>query len=205
MLLPDTSLFLWAPGESAESVLQPAAVLRVAGDRCIVELKDAESPFESGMDVLLYRQIRRAYMQQAAHVQRVHAARKRLLLQTRGEPVSAEGRDCYRVSTVTVDIHAKLGTEEGCRVLDLSATGLSILAVARHATGSQVEAALRHEGEEHQGSVLILSARPWRGKRIRYGVCSLDDPRPGASLETALPGINLAIQRQYLQRLAGHR
>jgi len=207
MLDPGTNVFLLIPDGTEERVLHPATVVRAGSDLYVAELAESQLSVAEGLDVFLFRERDRTFTQQHARIQSVDVenGKTHVSFKTTGEPVSAESRDCYRVSAIGTEISATFGPEEDCRVLDVSATGFSVCACQRYAIGSRVDAVLRFEGDLHRGTVVIQSARPMDAERLRYGVYCLDDKQPAAGLRAALPRINLAIQRQLLQRRSGLR
>jgi hypothetical protein len=207
MLEPETKLFVNVPDESEERVLHLAKVISTTGRTDVIELTERELHFEPDSFVQVFREIQRRFMQQPARVREVEVSDGRTVvtIEITGEPVPAESRECFRVSAMGADVRAQFGPEADCQVLDVSATGFSILASKSHALGSRVEVVLHFEGEDHRGSVVVQSARPLAADRQRYGVYCLEDKQARRGLNAALPSINLALQRQQLQRLAGYR
>ena len=116
-----------------EACFGTQVLARRSGVARAAEFEDQELHPEPGLEVLIYSHIEGKFMKQAARIDAVLASVKRdIRFELTGEPVSAESRDCYRVSTVLTDLTAKLGTEEGCPLLDVSATGFGVAATGRY-------------------------------------------------------------------------
>ena len=121
---------------------------------------------------------------------------------TVGEPVSAESRQQFRVSTVMTDLTATLGSETDCKLLNISAVGLAVFATAHHDIGSTVNASVCHEGKTFSGSVCVQSIRCMDKDQIRHGMHCVDGKGSNGSLESGLRKMTVAVQRQQLRRLA---
>jgi hypothetical protein len=120
-----------------------------------------------------------------------------------GEAISAESRQHYRVSTISADLEARVGEEDGLQVQDLSSTGFAVVASVEYVIGQTIEVAIDH-GEDHcHGTASVQSVRALGGNRIRYGLRAIEeDPHTGEFLQV-LQRISLAVQREQLQRSGG--
>jgi hypothetical protein len=200
----DMEIFLRTPEDSA---LHPGKVSSIADKGCNAVFEADAFRLEEGAEILVYYELSRRFMQQPARVVSVAQAEENrisLELETTGDPVSAENRECYRVSCYAADISAKLGGDsETCEVLDLSATGFAVFSKAEYQVGQSLEATLYHDGNPATGTVVVQSASEY-GKQMRYGLRALDDERPDATLKQALNRVNLAIQREQVARLSGN-
>lgn len=122
-----------------------------------------------------------------------------------GDPISAESRQSYRVSTISAGIQARMGSESGLQVQDLSATGFALLADKKYKIGQTVEVAIRYGDESCHGKASIQSFRELESGRLRYGVRAIEeDPHAQTFLRT-LQRISLAVQREQLARSGGVR
>lgn len=122
-----------------------------------------------------------------------------------GDPISAENRQSYRVSTISAGIQARMGGESGLQVQDLSATGFALLADKKYKIGQTVEVAIRYGDEACHGKASIQSFRELESGRLRYGVRAIEeDPHAQTFLRT-LQRISLAVQREQLARSGGVR
>ena len=164
---------------------------------------------EDGAEVLVFYMINRHFMQQPVRVVSVveknrddGETRITLELETTGDPISAEKRECYRVSCYSADVEAQLGEDpELGEVLDLSATGFAIFSDAEYTVGQTLLATLHYYGRHVLGTAVIESSTAFR-KKNRYGLRAVDDERPKATLKKDLNRINLVVQREQLGRLS---
>lgn len=120
-----------------------------------------------------------------------------------GDPISAESRQTYRVSTISANLEARVGEEENLQVQDLSSTGFAVLAGDDYQLGQTVEVGIAHDDQQCHGRASVQSVRPMGPRRIRYGLRAIeDDPHTGEFLQV-LQQISLAVQREQLQRSGG--
>lgn len=200
----------------------------IAADEETISVRFVGEPFafEVDQEVLMYFNGRREFMQQIARVTQIHAhdasggsasdteaaraesAREGsetnegpvFVLEPVGEPISAEARQTYRVSTISARIEARVGSETGLPVQDLSATGFAVLADEIYLVGQTVDVSIRHGEESCAGKAAIQSFRELESGRLRYGLRAIaEDPRAREFLST-LQRISLAVQREQLQR-----
>ena len=204
MLSNESGFFLRIPDESDERVLHPATVVEVQDKIYTAQLEEPDLPLSAGQNVLLYYEIDRKFMQQAARIDAVMQVEPEAIigLETIGEPMSAEERQWYRVSTILTDLSAKIDSEELCRIQDVSTVGFAVLARDRHFVGSAVTATVQHEGKRYSGSATVQSVREIGDGWCRYGLACAGDKQGGAELSKCLHTITMAIQRQQLRRRA---
>jgi len=192
-------------GKSKRRILHPAKVVGLQDDKYTAEVEEQSLPVESGQDILVNFEKNREFMQQSARIESVDESEGRQVITfaTTGEPVSAESRQCYRVSTVMMELTAGLGPERGCPVLDVSTTGFSVIAAEDYSIGNLVDASIEFEDQSYSGKLSIQSVRELSPGRIRYGLhCSEAKTSPG-DLAKGLQRMSLQIQRAQLRRLAG--
>ncbi len=203
MLSTKSGFFLRIPNECDERVLHPAKVVVVQDEIYTAQLEEAGLPLTAGQDVLLYYEIDRKFMQQAARIDAVMQVGPESIvgLETTGEPMSADERQWYRVWAVLADLTATIGSED-CPIQDVSAVGFAVLARDRHYVGNVVTATVHYKGRHHTGSATVQSVRDLDDGRIRYGLACADDKQGGADLSKCLHTITMAIQRQQLRRRA---
>jgi hypothetical protein len=203
MFTPDTAIFVEIPGEADPRLLHAAKVTGADGQVCTAELLEGRPPFQAGLDVFIYYEVQHQFMQQPARIEAILQAEPRVVIgfETTGEAVSAEARQCYRVSTVMADLTATVA-DETCALLDVSATGFAVLATARHGPGKMVKVTLHYRGEDYSGSARVQSVRQMPDGRIRYGLNAADDKKAGGGLLKAQRQITMDIQRSHLRRLA---
>ncbi len=200
-----SGFFVQIPNDSGHRVLHPAKVCSQVDDVFTAELEEAVIEFEEGQGFLVYFEKNRDFLQQPASVKSLDETDPKTVFSfvTQGEAVSAESRQCYRVSTVMADMKATLGHEDACPLLDVSATGFSAIAAAPYRIGDLVDAVLELEGTTYSGKVAVQSVRELTKGRIRYGTHCADDGKLGGTLKGGLNKISMFVQRQQLQRLSG--
>ncbi len=160
--------------------------------------------------MLVFYEINRCFMQQPVRVLSVVEKKRddaetriRLELETTGDPISAENRECYRVSCYSADVEAQFGEDpEMCEVLDVSATGFAIFSDAEYTVGQTLQATLYHNGTPVHGTAVVQSYRAF-GKKNRYGLRAVDDERP--KFRRDLSRIYLVVQREQWAWLSGNR
>ena len=200
----DTTVFLRTP-EKAK--LHAGKVSAISAKGFTISFEVQSFQLEEGAEVIAYYEVNRRFMQQPVRVLSVVRTEEGGLsmeLETTGDPVSAESRECYRVSCYASGIKAQLGEDpELCEVLDMSATGFAVFSTAKYEVGQTLQATLYHDGESIPGTIVVQSAREY-GKNLRYGLRAIDDKRKNATLKSALGRVSLAVQRAQAARLSGN-
>ena len=125
-------------------------------------------------------------------------------LHVTGEPVSAEGRSAYRVVTsIAGGVTVTLDNNLECAVLDVSATGFSVISDAPLLQGQVVRVVIHHELEDIQGSAIVQSVKELAGGQRRIGLHCAGNSRSNGQLHRGLQRISAAVQRQQLRRARG--
>ena len=203
----DTGIFLRTP-EHEELYPGMVSATTVKGYNAVFEGR--EFSLEEGAEVIVFFELKRRFMQQPVRVLSVVEEKEdddwtriTLEFQTTGDPLSAESRECYRVSCYAADLEAQLGEDpEMCEVLDVSATGFAVFSEAEYSVGQSLQATLHYNGTPVRGTAVVQSYRAM-GKKHRYGLRAVDDERRNATLKKDLNRINLAVQREQAARLSG--
>jgi hypothetical protein len=199
----DDKIFLRVPKEDPpqKRVLRPCVVLSVEADVCTVRLDEPGSAIDLETEVALHFEERRKFWQQAGRVVRNDSPEPLVLgVQLVGAPVSAEARQCFRVSCLGANIRATIDEEEGCEVVDLSATGLAFYGRRDFALGRRVRVVLTYDGRSYTGHGTIQSSRRMTPKTTRYGVHCTDTHQD--TLARSLAAINLSVQAGQQRRMA---
>ncbi len=209
--------FLQLPGDSKQRVLHPARVTELADEIYTVESEENGLPVEPEMDVLLYFENNREFMQQSGRIEAVDTIDAsdggsdddgpKLLIsfKTTGDPVSAESRQWYRVSTVVVGYQADLNAEKDCRVLDVSKTGLAVVSEETYTIGNVVSVSIVEDGQTYTGNICVQSVRDLGQGQTRYGLHCVSDKTAQGTLADGLQRASMRIQREQLRRIsAGH-
>jgi hypothetical protein len=198
--------------------LRRSVVLATSQDSISVRFVGEPFAFELEQEVLMYFSAKREFMQQIGRIVSIDVQCASIdpaaesvkegpvfTLEPIGDPISAEARQNYRVSTISAGIQAWMGTEANLQVQDLSATGFAVLADRQYAMGQVLEVSVRHGEEACHGLVSIQSFRELESGRLRYGLRAIEkDPHAKDFLAT-LQRISLAVQREQLQRSGAAR
>ena len=201
--VPDTGFYLQIPDESEERILYPATVQEWNENIYTAGLQTDDPTLEAGQEVLIYYEIERELVKQGAHIEWVSEtdSTTAFRFELTGDPVSAERRQCYRVSTMMAEVSATFGTEENCPVVDVSATGFAVVASQRYRTATVVDATVHYAGIASSGKGRIESVRELEPGRIRFGLHCISDKETGGTLQAGLQKIWTSVQRQHLRRL----
>jgi hypothetical protein len=204
MLTINSGLFVRIPGESQQRILHPATLIEANDATFTAETEEDDLTFEAGQEILVYFEYRREFMQQTARIDAVMQsddAKPVIGFQLLGDAVSAESRQCYRVSTALMNLFATLGADGQCPVLDVSFTGFSVLATGCYDEGEVVDAVLQFENEKFRGRARIQSITQM-SPGVRYGLHCISDNKVGGDLERGLRHIAMAVQHEQLRRRA---
>lgn len=196
--------FIETPAQFTTRILHPAKILGIKDGGYTAEIEEEDVSLEQGAEFLIYFEVRKKFVKQAATIEAVYDDESNPTIKfiTVGEPVSGESRQHYRVSTVMSDLTVTLGGETDCKLLNVSATGFSVLATAHYDNGATVDASVCHEGETFSGRICVQSSQLMAKGRIRYGLHCVDKIGSAGNLETGLRQMTMAIQRKQLRRLA---
>ena len=154
----------------------------------------------------MFYELDRRFVQQSARVGTVARAYDEAYVvsfELLDEPVSAENRQVYRVTTTINAPVVKLDEEADCQVKDVSPVGFSVIAEERHDIGKFVPTTVCFEGREFSGTVCIQSARELGQGQIRYGLRVIRSRTGSDNLAKGMTQISMAIQREKLRHLAG--
>jgi hypothetical protein len=192
------TVFVRFPSESERRVLYATKVTQTSG-------ADKDLGFEVGQELLIYFDRGRQFVQQPAKVEALLESESGdvVVLKTVGEPISAEGRQCYRVSTALSNLTVTFGGLDGCLLRDVSVSGFAVISSGQHKTGQVVEAELVFEGKRYTGQASIQSVTPMPDGKTRYGVNCIKGPVTPDSLLKGVQQVSMSVQRQQLSRLAG--
>ncbi|MDH3584453.1 MAG: PilZ domain-containing protein [Phycisphaerae bacterium] len=204
MLEKGCELFVEFARDAESPVLHAATVIRTAGPIAFIDVREGTGGFEAGQEIVVYHTISHRFVKQAAHVVEILALTDQTLvgIETISEPVSAENRECYRVSTVLSGLTVDIGPEQGCPVLDISLTGMAAAATGTYRVGQILDTTLIFEDQQFAGRMQIMNCRDAGRGQHRYGLHGLDDRRHGGELQKGLRQATMALQRQQQRRRA---
>lgn len=159
----------------------------------------------AGSIVGIFFEHKNKFMRQDARIDAVVSTDEKFTLgvTTTGEAVSAEGRACYRATTVTDNIRATINGKDVCQVLDVSATGCSVRSNKSYTISDTVDVAIEHLGKRYRGKVTVQGVKTLGKNDYRYGLCCVESAPSATSLHNGLQAIFAAVQRTQLKRLAG--
>lgn len=200
------TVFTRFPGETKHRVLYASTITQLSGpDSLTVQPEDTAIAYEVGQELLIYFEKRRQFVQQPAKVEALldSEAGRLVVLKTLGEPVSAESRQCYRVSTIFSNLAVTFGGVENCSLRDVCVTGFAVISPRQYKTGQVLDVELVFEGKRYTGQGCVQSMTLMPDGQTRYGVnCVKSAPSP-LSLSKGVQQVSMSVQRQQLNRLAG--
>jgi hypothetical protein len=217
MLTTGNDVFIQLPHETQKRILHPGLVQALTEGGYQAQFAEADLNVQEGQDLLVYYTLGQEFVKQSARIESVASEPADsaegvsqdsdlygpvLLLSVSGEPVSAESRQCFRVSTVIGD-HAVELAGEPCKLLDVSFTGFAVQTHATYEIGQVIEAGVDVNGESYTGNVCVQSLSELRPGLVRYGLYCSDEHDAEGGLKTGLQKLSMAIQREQLNRLAG--
>ena len=198
MLDPVKPVFLQVTDDSEERVLHPAKIIGVEDNTYICELdRKEELSCKEDVAAFIYFEDARTFMQQSVRICSVTEAESKLeiTIETTSDPVSAECRECYRVSAVMLDLTVTVADEEDCPLLDVSASGMSATTTTPLKLGNEIPVRLSYGGREYAGEVIVQSACERDTGRIRHGFHCVEDRRCGGDLQQGLQVVSASVQR----------
>lgn len=222
MLTTGMKFFVQITLPSGKPTLYPATVLNLREGAYTAVTTEAVRVLEVGEECIIFYEIDRDFMKHPARLDAFMTCDPEDELTTRdlidlpvsdnlcvfgfqtiGDPVSAENRQCYRVSTIMADVNSTIGDEEGCKVLDVSTTGFSVYSSRRHDVGAVLDATLLFEDQTFSGKVCVQNVIEHFSGKFRYGMYGINNASGTCDLEKGRQYINMAIQRQQLRRMTG--
>ncbi len=99
------------------------------------------------------------------------------------------------------ELHAKVGPEADCHLLDVSATGFSFVTENTYPVSAHIDVSIRFEDTDYSGSMRVQGSKPLRRGRNRCGLHCVDDRNTGGNLQQGLQHITMAVQREQLRRM----
>ncbi len=197
-----SDFFVQLPSESNARILHGGTVAGVEDG--VVRFKANDRlELEPGQDIRIYFERQREFMQQPATIEAVldEGGSCIFAIRPEGEPVSAENRQCYRVSTIFANLSIELAGET-CSLTDVSVQGFSLISTKPYKQGQTLPIRLLHEGKVYEGNAQVQSIKDLGGK-TRYGLLCAGKASGPASLPKGLQQVSMSIQRMQLRRRAG--
>ena len=171
--------------------LCPSGAVEVTGTALTVRIKDSCAPdvdeilqaVEIGQETLIYYTLEHEFLNQPVRVDEVLSPEPDAIdacqdggnavlvsMKTLGAPVSAESRQCYRVSTVVAELTTSFDRYDDCELVDVSNTGFAVTSEEEFPVGAVITDTPRFEDLEPSGPVCIQSVRELKDGRFRYGL-----------------------------------
>jgi len=201
-----SGIFIEGRSHSGERILQPAEILgSTTGGVFSAKLQTTELVCELGQELMLYYEKGTMFLKQPALVESCDASDGLAEIQFvfRGEPVSAEQRENYRVSAVVADLRVDISDESECKLVDVSVTGCSAIVSGNYDLGQHVQITLYHENEPITGKAIVRGVRQLDAVRIRLGLLCILGCDTDGTFKKGLREITMAVQRSQLRRLSG--
>ena len=217
MIRAGDRFYVQIPNQSGKRILHPATVVEHEDSKYIAEVEVSSPPLEAGNDIIIFFELKKEFMQQSGRIDMIKPSDNPINdsqqingptgttigFQLVGEPVSAENRQCYRVSTVMVDLTATLEGEANCHLLDISSSGFSLLSSREHAYGTLVEVTLEYGQNKYSGQARIQNIIEHPRGVFRYGLYGIEDKKVDSELTKGRQVISMDIQRLQLRRRTG--
>ncbi|HMB96090.1 MAG TPA: PilZ domain-containing protein [Tepidisphaeraceae bacterium] len=192
------------PNEQNKRLLIPAKVLDIYGDDAVVELEEPVVLKPGTQSNVFAEWLGRFFQQGITIVADDDANSEQASCMVRftsfGEPVSAESRGSYRVSIAAQRVYARIGLQERCHVVDVSAEGFAVVCKRPLTVGEMVEVSLSHEGVHIAAAMKVQGVNELSNGTLRFGLFAPEKKSPARA---GLQKLSLIMQRQQLKRFAG--
>ena len=198
----DSRVFFELKSDSGQRALHPAEIVGSKERAFAVKVRTAELMYKPGQKPIVFYDKDRTFVKQQTLVESCDTMEDFVEIQFTllGEPMVAEQREVYRVSSVIADLHVDIGEETGCKLVDISTTGLSAIAGEKYRLDQVLRIALYPEDEPIGGKAVVRNMKQLDRDRIRYGLACVLDRDSGGALKKALHEITMSIQRSHLRR-----
>jgi len=189
------------PEFTDKRVLHTGTVQALEDGEVVADFPPPSFPVEADGEFIVFYESRRQFVQHMARIAEVRETEPMLVarLELVGDTAPAEGREHYRVTTISADVTATLGDEQECKVVDVSSTGFAVLSTQACSIGESLQASIKHEDEVCSGLVVVQSVLERRDS-TRYGLRYVNQGDTPSQFESGLNQISLAVQREQLAR-----
>jgi len=203
MKKPGDDVLLHLPSDLDERVLHRALIIEWRDDGATLSTSAVELPIEEGNELLVYYTAHNAFVQQPILINSAEIEGKQLVIDytTQGDPISAENRENFRVTTITAQIKVLINGEDSCIACDLSETGFAALSQQTYKLGEVVTVTLERDDESYSGSACVQAVRSEQLLRSRYGFRLLPTSDPKDTLDRGLNELTQNVQREQLRRI----
>ena len=207
MIRPEMQVFIQIPEETSRRVLHAANVGSFDEGVVTVQQVCNVPALAPGTELLLYYEMNGDFVKHPARVLEVvedsHDDENLLAfkLELIGQPVSADGRECYRVVTALYGLTATIDGQRECLLVDASVIGFAVIAKPGFEIGTTIPVKLRYKNATFSGNAFLQTITPLDGKHTRYGFSVDESEFP--ELARGLRTITIEVQRMQLERLSG--
>jgi hypothetical protein len=202
MLANETQIYLLIPSSGKEKTLYPAKITgREAGT--ILAKFDEPLGLSPGLEIVIFFHTDAGkFVQQGAQIvaSPETAQSSDFAFKTTSEPISAERRQIYRVSTALCHITATIGQEKNCQVVDVSSEGCAVVTGQELAIGSTVKITFGGQAPAVCADARVQTVKQLSPTRFRYGLYVPDKKSPARK---ALAAVAMEVQREQLKRISG--
>lgn len=126
---PGQEVYVRLPNEEQERVLHTCLCLEWDEHGAVLSINDTEIGPEPGQDILIYFNEKTKFLQMAVRITRATHEGAALLieLERQSNPISADGRETFRITTLTSGIEAQVDDKDRCSLRDISVVGFAII------------------------------------------------------------------------------
>jgi hypothetical protein len=209
MSMTDGSFFVQISGTSPEPPLHLACgTSREEGEYTLLFQVERELDLKPGQKMYVYHFLNYRFVKHFARITACSrevcpaGSRYSVTVSLVGEPLPAENRRSYRVSTCAADLMVQVGDSDLCPLMDVSTGGLSFASENSYDIGSEVPVTLWFDGRMFVGRCRIQNRREFERGQHRYGVYCTDVRHAVGSLAEGLQYMSVLLQREQLSRLA---
>lgn len=194
-------LYMLHPGSTETRALVEGEVLQMGCRSTIACFPDLDVALDIGQVLTIYFREDREFQKQEVEVVGIElgsGTELRLDLLPLGEVTSGEGRQSERFSLVYEGMTATFGQAHECPLVDVSETGLALVAGLEFELGQSVRCEMWVDEVCYRGSCTIRSIAAMSGNQWRYGV-TCDEDVEGDNLKSSMKRMWDAVRMQQLQ------
>src|SRR5438552_10795041 len=175
MLGNGLAVFIQFPEESGKRILHSGKIVQCNDGAMAAVFEEAKLPLVAGQELTVFYEHQRKFVKQPARIDAILQSSSdpgvvvgtpddprtwgiKAALTVIGEPVSAESRQSYRVSTAASDRWAQIGGEK-CKLMDVSATGYAVMTKKFFDVGKTLAGLITVDNQPFTGEVSIQNAR----------------------------------------------
>ena len=166
-------LYMLHPGSTETRALVEGEVVRMGSRSTVVRFRELDVELNIGQILTVYFREDHQFQKQAVEVVGIEFGTETDLLLDLlplGEVTSGEGRQSERFSLVYEGMTATFGQARECSLVDVSETGMALVAGLEFELGQSVRCEISVEELCYRGSCTVRSVAAMSGNQWRYGV-----------------------------------